>query len=322
MDDNIMVTVIGGYLGAGKTTLVNHILRTADERIAVLVNDFGDINIDADLIESQDGETLSLANGCICCSLVDGFAAALATIEELERRPERLVIEASGVADPATVAAYGHSPGLELDAVVVMADAETIRQRAVDQYVGDTVLAQLDSADIIVLNKIDLVPTDDVVTTRVWLQDRAPDAVVVDARDAKVGPAVLFGFTGAPRAGGAGLAAGLSHTDHGPAGDHGHADELFESWSWAGEGALERSTIEALMEHLPEGVVRAKGVLSLSDDPDHLTVLQRVGGRWSLRPGRTATSPPTSQLVIIALVGTFDGDWLAGELGQSAEDLN
>ncbi len=81
---DIAVTVIGGYLGAGKTTLVNHILRTADERIAVLVNDFGDINIDEDLIASQDGDTISLANGCICCSLVDGFSAALATITALD----------------------------------------------------------------------------------------------------------------------------------------------------------------------------------------------------------------------------------------------
>ncbi len=89
MDDNISVTVIGGYLGAGKTTLVNHILRTADARVAVIVNDFGDINIDEDLIESKDGDTLSLANGCICCSLVDGFASALATIRDLIRHPRR-----------------------------------------------------------------------------------------------------------------------------------------------------------------------------------------------------------------------------------------
>ncbi len=163
---DIAVTVIGGYLGAGKTTLVNHVLRTADARIAVLVNDFGDINIDEDLIASQDGDTISLANGCICCSLVDGFSAALATITALDPVPERLVIESSGVADPATVAAYGHGPGLALDATVVVVDAETIRKKATDVYVGDTVVGQLGSGDIIVLNKTDLVAPDEVAATR------------------------------------------------------------------------------------------------------------------------------------------------------------
>jgi len=79
-ESDIAVNVIGGYLGAGKTTLVNYILRTADQRIVVLVNDFGEINIDSELIASQDGDTISLANGCICCSLIGGFAAALETI--------------------------------------------------------------------------------------------------------------------------------------------------------------------------------------------------------------------------------------------------
>ena len=74
------VSVIGGYLGAGKTTLVNHVLHNASERIAVLVNDFGDINIDQELIEASDDSTISLTNGCICCSLVDGFTSALESV--------------------------------------------------------------------------------------------------------------------------------------------------------------------------------------------------------------------------------------------------
>lgn len=289
---DIAVTVIGGYLGAGKTTLVNHILRTADQRIAVLVNDFGDINIDEDLIASQDGDTISLANGCICCSLVDGFSSALATITGLDPLPERLVIESSGVADPATVAAYGHGPGLTLDATVVVVDAETIRKKATDVYVGDTVVGQLGSGDIIVLNKTDLIEPDAVRATREWLHDRAPQAVIVEAANAVVDPAVLFGAV-PPQL----------RPDVEPHENH-HAESLFESWTWTSSEPVERSSLEALMEALPDQVVRAKGVFYLSEDASQPMVLQRVGKRWTLRRF-LRPSAPGSRLVVIGLHGVL-----------------
>ena len=268
----IAVTVIGGYLGAGKTTLLNHILRTADERLAVLVNDFGDINIDEALIESNDGETLSLANGCICCSLVDGFGVALETILAIDPRPERLVIEASGVADPAAVAAWGHGPGFTLDATVVVADAETIRAKSRDKYVGDTIVVQLRAADIIVLNKVDLIDATSLESTRIWLGETCPEAAVVEATGAAVSALLLFG------------ADRVSHSAE-PA--HVHADEIFETWDWAqAEAAMARHTIETMMDELPESVVRAKGVLWLEDEPDHQMILQRVGHRWTVHKGR------------------------------------
>jgi len=306
MDSLIAVTVIGGYLGAGKTTLVNHILRTADSRIAVLVNDFGDINIDESLIESNDGDTLSLSNGCICCSLVDGFASALNTIRELEPRPDRLVIEASGVADPASIAAYGHAPGLVMDAVVVVVDAETIRRKSRDKYVGDTVLGQLRSADILVMNKIDLLEADDRSSTRSWLGDRCPDSVIVESENAAVDPIVLYGT-------GPNVSANVTvdrHDHDAEHDDHAHAESLFDTWSWTGEGVVQRSVIEALMESLPEDVVRAKGVLRLDDAPERVTALQRVGARWSLRRIGDAGPSHQNQLVVIGLRGAIDQAWL------------
>lgn len=307
MNENISVTVIGGYLGAGKTTLVNHILRTADQRVAVLVNDFGDINIDEDLIESNDGDTLALANGCICCSLVDGFASALNTIRELDPRPERLVIEASGVADPASVAAYGHAPGLIMDAIVVIVDAETIRRRSRDKYVGDTILGQLDSADIVVLNKVDLVSSVDVDTTREWLGTTCPEAVLVDSENSAVDPLLLFGVR--PRVSG-GVA--VDPNDHA---GHDHAERLFESWSWTGDRPLSRASIESLMDAMPEGVVRAKGLLWIEDDQDRVWNLQRVGRRWTMRPLGEWDSSPSSRIVAIGLHGAVDNDWLELQLG-------
>ncbi len=305
-DDRIAVTVIGGYLGAGKTTLVNHILRTADEQVAVLVNDFGDVNIDEELVESEDGDTISLANGCICCSLVDGFAAALTTVRALDPLPRRLVIEASGVADPAMVAAYGHGPGLALDAVVVVVDAETVQRRSRDKYVGDTVLAQLRSADIIVLNKIDLVEPELVVATTDWLRDRAPDAVIVEADRARVAPSLLFGVTDADRS----RRRRPSSAGPMPA----PADDIFQSWSWGGAEPVPRERIERLMAELPETVVRVKGVLRLIEEPDRRMILQRVGGRWTLRPGPGRRDGSDSRLVVIGTPGAITDGWLERHL--------
>lgn len=302
MSGEIQVTVIGGYLGAGKTTLVNHILRTADQRIAVLVNDFGDINIDEDLIASQDGDTISLANGCICCSLVDGFSSALETVLALDTVPERLVIESSGVADPATVAAYGHGPGLTLDATIVVVDGETIRKKARDEYVGDTIVGQLGSGDIVVMNKVDLITDQDADATRDWLRDRCPDAVIIDAANGVVDPAVLFGVV-EPRVPGAAHV----HVD----GDgHQHAESLFDAWSWSGSEPLTKADIQTLMDAMPESVVRAKGIVVVEDEPDSVMALQRVGQRWSLRPFAPRSESSESRIVVIGFHGAIADTWL------------
>jgi len=306
---DIPVSVIGGYLGSGKTTLVNQLLAAGTERIAVLVNDFGEVDIDAALIEQADGDTIALANGCICCSLVDGLAAALDTITNLDPAPDRLVIEASGVADPASVAAYGHGPGFTLDAVVVLVDVETVRQRAVDRYVGDTVTSQLRSADIVVVNKVDLVGEAEVAEVMAWLDDRVDRALVVAAERAEVDPAVLFGRVDGDRA--------VDSSGPGEPKGHASADDVFQNWTWVGAGSLARATVEELMKDLPDDIVRAKGILRLDDEPDRPHVLQRVGQRWTLRPvpaAAPAASSSGSRLVLIGRTGALDDDWLDARL--------
>ena len=147
-----------GNLGAGKTTLVNHVLRhNAARRFAVLVNDFGQINIDADLIAGQEDGTIALTNGCVCCSLAGGFVVVLSALRERQPPPEHVIVEASGVSDPHKIAQYGHMPGDRLDGTVVVADAEAVRQRAADPRCGAQVRQQLLGADLLVLNKSDLV---------------------------------------------------------------------------------------------------------------------------------------------------------------------
>ena len=313
VDNKTAVTVIGGYLGAGKTTLVNHVLRTADSRVAVLVNDFGDVNIDADLIKRKDGDTIELANGCICCSLVDGLAAAMNTISELAEQPERLVIEASGVADPASIAAYGHGPGFTLDAVVVVVDAETVRARAVDKYVGDTVVSQIKSGHIVLVNKLDLLDEDEAKQVSAWVAEQNPEALIISTVNAEVAPELLFGQTPAAAA-----PSGTSpdiEDDHGH--DHKHGfqhDAVFESWTWRSEVPIPRATVEALMDAMPEEVMRAKGLLMIEERPDKLMLLQRVGRRWTLLPHGPMVESPQSQLVVIGLAGATDDQWLADQL--------
>lgn len=296
MIDRIAVTVIGGYLGSGKTTLVNNILRDATERIAVLVNDFGDINIDADLIESRGEKTLSLANGCICCSLAEGFAVALKTITNLDPRPDRLVIEASGVSDPGQVAAYGHGPGLMMDAVVLLVDVETIRARITDRYVGQIVRQQLEAANVIVLNKADLVDRAALADTEHWLTDQYPDALVSVTENSQVPSEILFGTANPTLA----KHAEAHHHDD----DHSHADadNLFRTWTIERDGPMSRADVAVMMDEMADSVARAKGFVWL-EDSHKPGVLQRVGKRWTLRATGAWSGPPATQIVVIEVVG-------------------
>lgn len=299
------LTVIGGYLGAGKTTLLNHLLRAnRGRRIAVLVNDFGSINIDAELITHQDGATIQLANGCICCSLAVGFVAALTQVAALAPRPDHVVIEASGVSDPLKIAQYGHVPPFVLDGVVVLADAEAVRARAQDKYVGRSVLRQLRGADLLVLNKGDLVSPEQLAAVRAWLGATAPQATLIEASYGQVDPALLIDLGGH-------LAGEQPDTD-----DDDHV-AAHESWSFTSRMPLDEARVLAAIAALPPGVVRGKGVLQLRERPERQTVLQLVGRRWALEPGPPwGEAAPGSRLVLIGTPGSLDPAQLAAMLGM------
>ena len=160
------LTVIGGFLGAGKTTLLNRWLRHAGgQRLAVLVNDFGALNIDAALVAANSGDPVALvelSNGCVCCQIGDDLSGALIRVLESPERFDAVVIEASGVSDPWRIAQLGRAdPGLALDGVIVLVDASVAPAQWRDPLLTDTVERQLRAADLIVVNKVDLTAADE-----------------------------------------------------------------------------------------------------------------------------------------------------------------
>ena len=190
----IPVTVIGGYLGSGKTTLVNHLLRNAGgKRLAIMVNEFGELPVDEDLIEAEGDELISLAGGCVCCSFGSDLIQAMAKLAKLEPLPDNVILEASGVALPGSIAGtLSLMPDYSIDGVVVLADTETVEQRAKDKFMADTILRQLFDADIVLLNKTDLVSAHTLSKTSAWLSTVANDAQIVTTCNAKISPAIVL----------------------------------------------------------------------------------------------------------------------------------
>mgnify|MGYP006136309745 FL=1 len=157
--NSIPVTIISGYLGAGKTTLVNNALRKANGlKLAILVNEFGNLAIDEDLIISQDENMISLAGGCICCSYGNDMLLSLKELTSLDSKPDHIILEASGVAIPSSIErSISLIDDCYTESIVSIVDSEQIQDQLSNKYVSDTVLAQIENADLIFANKTDLI---------------------------------------------------------------------------------------------------------------------------------------------------------------------
>lgn len=272
---SVPVVIIAGYLGAGKTTFINRLLAETTDRLVVIVNDFGSVNIDAALIRSQHDDTIELTNGCVCCAISGSLADVMLDISDREVQPDAVFIECSGVADPSAVAAYAHLSGFHLAAIVSFIDADNWLDTSVDRLVADVFWRQVDSADVLVLSKLDLVSEEQTDRLRQVILDRRPSTALIDSTN--VSPRFLFGFKST-----------ISEHNFAPV-----ESPHFHSQIVQFETALSQSDLESFLEALPENVVRVKGIVAVQTG--HVLV-QRIGRRTVISP----TTLPSTGLVIIS----------------------
>ena len=296
----IPLTVIGGFLGAGKTTLVNSILAQSEARhLAVLVNDFGDLSIDGALISARGARTISLANGCVCCTLVGGLAQALIDVLELDPPPDHILIEASGVSDPQRITQIARADrAFAEDATVVVAAADQIEGLAGDRYVGDTVLRQLEQANLIVFNKRDLVDEARAQGTLRWLRAISPRARIVETVNAGIPCDVVLGTATRKLIARDRISAGVFDRTFARQRDgHGQA---FTARTFRCSEPLAESALRHALDALPDAVFRAKGLVRFDTAPEVQQLVQSVGRRWAISVAPAGVSAAESLLVIIA----------------------
>jgi G3E family GTPase len=322
----IPVTIITGFLGAGKTSVLNGIL-AADHgmRIAVLVNDFGNINIDSKFLVGVEDNTISMTNGCICCTLRNDLLRTALEIADRPEQPHYLVIEASGVSDPWAVVETFRQPQVRqrfrVDSIVSVVDAEQITGTFVQQReYAELALRQITVADIVVLNKIDLVSRKILTNLCDWVRSIVPNARILETSYGKIPLGMVFEggdyyhtlerATASQRshiqACGCHDCDGTCRCGHDDHNDH-HHDHTTEfcTWSYETEQPLLLRAVRDTLKTLPPTIFRAKGILALTESPKRRTMLQLVGSRMTLTVGGPwGMMPPHTQVVFI---GTPDG---------------
>jgi len=275
------MTVISGYLGAGKTTLINRIL-TEDHglRLLIMVNDFGAVNIDAGLLVSADEDTLTLTNGCVCCTMGADLFMAMGAALDRKPRPDHLIIEASGIADPVRIAnAAIAEPDMRYGGIVTLVDAGNFDALLDDPQIGPQIRGQVQPADTVVVSKTATIPEN----LHLQLTEMGVPVVVCanDGTNTK-GPITDLILSGA--------------TEPLMAKTPGKAHASYMSWSYRGGARLDRARIDTALRTRPDALFRLKGTIATTNRG---TVLVQVVGR-NVDMRRLSDQHPT-QLVGIGL---------------------
>jgi G3E family GTPase len=263
MTARIPITLVTGPLGSGKTTLLRHILATHPAKIAIVMNEFGEIAIDTKVIEGKNVRIAELGGGCVCCSLIGEFEAAVnEIIEKIE--PERIVVETTGLAEPEALVFNIQEalPECRLDGVVSVIDADMLIRFP---EIGHTTRLQIEGADILLLNKIDLVEPAQLELLEKKLRKINATAAIIRTERCRIYPELLFGI-------------GREKLVEPP--KHRHQAE-FESFAWSSDEIFSRDCVEQFADSLPTSVIRAKGFIRFADGAQ---LFNFVAGRWEMEP--------------------------------------
>ncbi len=296
------VTLITGFLGSGKTTLLNHILTNRQElKVAVLVNEFGDINIDSQLLVSVEENMVELSNGCICCTINDSLVDAVYTVLERQEQMDYLVVETTGLADPLPIMVTFLSTELRaftrLDSVITVVDSEAFTE---DHFSSDAALSQLIYGDIILLNKADLVPESKLAQLEAYIQGIKEQArflrcsLTATANHLPLSALLDVGLASPPVL----LPTEDSQSQSRPETSSHLSWDGFVSVPFKSNRPFNLTRFEHfLMTQLPAEVFRAKGVLWFEGEEER-RIFQLSGKRCSITPEPWA-APPQNQLIFI-----------------------
>ena len=259
------ITLITGPLGSGKTTLLRHILATRLAKIAIVMNEFGEIAIDAKVIEGKNVRIAELGGGCVCCSLLGEFEAAVTEIIK-KVAPEIIIVETTGLAEPEALVFNIQEalPQCRLDGVISVIDADMLVRFP---ELGHTTRLQIEGADILLLNKIDLVDAKQIEPLETKLRKISPSAAIIRTERCRIDPELLFGIP-------------QSREKKIAPPQHEHQPE-FESFTITSDNLFSRDCFEHFADTLPANVIRAKGFVRF---PDSVHLFNFVAGRWELEP--------------------------------------
>lgn len=325
------VTIITGFLGAGKTTLIRHLMANPQgKRLAILVNEFGTLGVDGDILKSCADENcpieniVELANGCICCT-VDDFIPTIEALMALPQRPDHILIETSGLALPKPLLKAFDWPAIRsritVDGVIALADAEAVAagrfapdvaavdaQRAADPSLDhETPLSevfedQIACADIVLLSKADLAGEAGLAAARAVIDAESPRRLpILQMSDGVIDPRLILGLDARAEDD---LAARPSHHD----GEDGHEHDDFNTVVIDLPEITDPEALSAAIQHLAQtqNILRVKGYIAVKDKPMRLLV-QAVGSRVRMQYDRPwGATPRQSQLVVIAEMGDIN----------------